>query len=118
MTDLNEVLSTSGFSIDLFSNQPPVHWFLQTLFNDYVSFCTRCLYQLQTQTRREESARKFALLIAITLFFTALVQARQLKTWSHSLILVTLVLCCLITGSLYLGCTYQGYLKKYITSNP
>ena len=102
MADLNQTLAPMGAPIDLFSDQPQLHWFLQNLLDDYLSFCTRCLYQIRAQPQRKEFAVAFAILVAIALFFVALVKVRQPKLWSYTTLMITLSSCCLILEAIYL----------------
>ena len=107
MADLNQTLAPMGAPIDLFLDQPQLHWFLQNVFDDYLSFCTRCLYHIRAQPQRKEFAVAFAILVGITLLFVALVQIRQPKLWSGPTLMITLSSYCLILEAIYLYCKYE-----------
>ena len=109
MTDLNQTLAPIEAPVDLFSDQPQLHWFLQNLFDDYLSFCTRCLHQIRAQPQRKKFAVASAILVGIALLFVALVRVRQPKLWPYSTLMITLSSCCLILEALYLYCKYEGH---------
>ena len=109
MADLNQTLAPIGAPIDLFSDQPQLHWFLQNLFDDYLSFCTRCLYQIRAQPQHKKFVVAFAILAGLALLFVALVQVRQPKLWPYPTLMIMLSSCCLVLEALYLYCKYEGF---------
>lgn len=107
IADLNRALLPLDYSIDLFFDQPQLHWYLQNLFDDYLYFCTVCLTQLQPQPQRKKFAVTFAILFTLALLFAKLSHARQPEILSYPLVLIVLSSCCLLPGGHYLYCTYE-----------
>lgn len=66
IAELDQTLSPLESSIDHFFDRLQLHWILRDLFDDYLGFCIRCLYQLRAQRRHKASAIVFAAFVGVS----------------------------------------------------